>query len=261
MNIKIGIFQMLVNASESMESRIKKVLDLDVDPSLDVLVLPELWLSGAFLEPSQFPPSFVDDFKVFSKKHNLVLVAGSVAFAVGEKYRNTIPVFDSGQFYESYSKIHLFGFDQGEKRFFSKGDSLKIIEKFGVSLGLSICYDLRFPEIFRRYRNLGTSIFIIPASWPISRIDHWETLLKARAIENQSLVIGCNAVGNQNEVTLGGRSMVIDPLGNALSLASFDSEEVLVVEFDLSEISKIRGSFPVHLDVLEGYENIDFTRT
>jgi predicted amidohydrolase len=181
--------------------------------------------------------------------------------ATGKKNENRIAIFDHGEYVESYSKIHLFGFDDGEKTRFQAGNELSLINRYGVDLGFAICYDLRFPELFRKYRSLGTSVFIIPASWPEPRVEHWTTLLKARAIENQAFVIGCNAVGIQGDVTLGGRSMIISPLGKVYGEASPNNEELLIVTLDFSETEDTRIRFPVNEDIFQNYEKIIFTRS
>ena len=251
---------MEVNESETLQSRIRKVLDLKFESSIDILVLPELWLTGAFLDPCETPLEIFEELQEFSRRHNLLLFAGSIAIKTGEKYQNSVVVFDSGKSFVSYSKLHLFGFDQGEKLHFTSGNSFHTFSRFGVDIGLAICFDLRFPEMFGKLRDNGVSIIVIPAAWPQSRIRHWETLLKARAIENQFLVVGCNAVGTQNGITLGGNSMIVDPLGNVLSQSNYQSQVLAIVDFELGEIARSREDFPVHREKIGDYENISFIK-
>ena len=257
----IAVLQLMVDESENLHSRMKRVLNMRFPENVDLVVMPELWLSGAFTDSTDTPSDFIDQFREFSLVNNILLIAGSVSRNTGEKFENSIYIFDHGDYIDSYSKIHLFGFETGEKNKYRPGNSLNLINRYGVDLGFAICYDLRFPELFRKYRSLGTSVYIIPASWPEPRIEHWKTLLRARAIENQAFVIGCNAVGVQGEVILGGKSMVISPLGDIYCEASPDNEEMLVITLDFTEVNIARRKFPVNDDILSDYEKIIFIRS
>ena len=144
-----------------------------------------------------------------------------------------------------YRKIHLFF---KERKYFSPGNELKFFDYKNFRIGLAICYDIRFPEMFRKLMKLGVNTFIISAAFPMKRSDHWETLLKARAIENQSYIIACNRIGKDEE-EYAGTSMVIDPWGNVLVKASKDKEEILITEIDYNRIVKVRENFPILKDI------------
>ena len=107
-----------------------------------------------------------------------------------------------------------------------------------------ICYDLRFPELFRIGMQMGANLFIVIACWPKARIDHWVSLLKARAIENQAYVVGVNRAGADSETEFGGRSLVIDPMGKFLADAG-TGESVTHAELDLNRLNAWREKFPV----------------
>jgi predicted amidohydrolase len=114
-------------------------------------------------------------------------------------------------------------------------------------MAMTTCYDLRFPELYRLFLDAGAELVVVPAGWPALRLDHWLLLLRARAVENQQFVIGCNQVGNQEGVELGGHSLVVDPWGRTV-VEGGDNEEVLTVEIDLALVDKTRAEFPVLRD-------------
>ena len=118
-------------------------------------------------------------------------------------------------------------------------------------VGLSICYDLRFPELFRALVDGGATAFLLTSGWPTPRIGHWDVLTRARAIENQAWLIACNEVGEQPGIRLGGHSTVVNPMGDVVVMAGEDPE-VLVVDVDPGEAARWRAQFPVLEDIRIG---------
>jgi predicted amidohydrolase len=116
-----------------------------------------------------------------------------------------------------------------------------------VRAGLSTCYDLRFPELYRAQLDVGATLFVIPAAWPAARLKHWTLLARARAIENQCVVVACNTAGAHAGVQMGGHSQIVLPTGDVLAAAGSD-EQVLSVEVDMSVVANYRTSFPVLRD-------------
>jgi predicted amidohydrolase len=143
--------------------------------------------------------------------------------------------------------VHLFGFDSGEAALVTAGDAPSCYRAPFGAIGFSTCYDLRFPEIYRLLLDGGAELVVVPAGWPTPRLEHWRLLLRARAIENQVFVVGCNAAGSDGAVVYGGHSAVIDPWGAVLAEAG-DGEEVLTVDVDLGSVAKIREEFPILRD-------------
>jgi predicted amidohydrolase len=142
----------------------------------------------------------------------------------------------------------LFGFDFGEAAVLTAGPELVVIDSPLGATGSATCYDARFPELFRGLLDRGAESFVIPSGWPTARIDHWRTLLKARAIENLAWTLGCNQVGVQAGVELGGASLVIDPWGHVIAEAPADEECLLLAEIDLSLVTRSRDAFPALKD-------------
>lgn len=183
----------------------------------DVVVFPELVCGGyaALRTTGRYygqAEADVQAFRAFSRRVHATCIAGSLPFA-GERGRrtNTSLVFHDGRLAHRYDKIHLFR-PAGEDRFFTPGRTLGTFRAgprpAGLRAGIVICYDLRFPELIRFLAREGMDILFVPARWPAVRDDAWQTLLKARAIENQIFVVGCNAQGDE-----GGESYVFGPGG------------------------------------------------
>jgi predicted amidohydrolase len=136
----------------------------------------------------------------------------------------------------------------GETKLFQAGKHLKSVQCQIGHIGAAICYDLRFSEMFVKLRAKGVNIFVIPAEWPLERIAHWETLLKARTIEMQAFFIASNCVGVSGNFIFGGQSMIVDPWGNVLCKGDSVSEGVLSAEIDPSLSDSIRSTFPYYKD-------------
>jgi predicted amidohydrolase len=224
-----------------------------------LVVLPEKWsalgrgealLAGA--QPLDGPA--ITWARAVARELGIDLVAGSISERVegDERLRNTsVHVGPDGEIRATYRKVHLFdvvvdGTVYRESEHEQHGDELVVSATAGgVELGLSICYDLRFPELYRILAVDGARIFSVPAAFtvPTTR-DHWEILLRARAIEDQAFVVAANQIG-EHEVGLrsGGRSMIVDPWGLVLALAP-DREGHIVADLDLEAQARIRRELP-----------------
>jgi predicted amidohydrolase len=164
-----------------------------------------------------------------------------------EKGRNIAVVYDRrGIRIAAYTKIHPFSFS-GEDKYYIAGNDTVIFDIDGIPSSIFICYDLRFPEVFRKVAKNVQAIFVI-ANWPSSRKDHWEILLKARAIENQCFVIGVNRTGTDGNGHYSGASHIFDPSGNGILFGN-DKEEFLSGEINPSEVVEVRSKFPFLKDM------------
>ena len=219
----------------------------------DVLVFPETWNTGFF--PKENLESLCDQdgsqvkevFGALAAKLNVNIVAGSVANYRDGKVFNTAYVFDrKGECIASYDKTHLFT-PMGEDNYFTPGDHLCRFTLDGVSCGLIICYDVRFPELTRSLTVPGLDMLFVVSQWPKVRTFHLRSLTTARAIENQMFVVCCNSCGTAGETVYGGNSAVIDPWGETLRLAG-EQEEILSAECDLNILKNIRSTIPVFRD-------------
>jgi predicted amidohydrolase len=173
-----------------------------------------------------------------------VFLAGSVLGRVEGAVLNTAVVYGpDGDFRLTYRKIHLFP-PMGEDDLLQAGDELPTGAVRWATVGLAVCYDLRFPELFRGYACKGVDLVIIPTHWPEERIEHWSLLLRARAVENQCFMVGCNGCGEAEGTRFGGRSAMIGPWGQQLAEAG-TGEEILSAKLDPLAVCEVREMFPV----------------
>lgn len=221
----------------------------------DLVVLPEMFNIGFSMDLTAVADEGVGEttslLSDVARNNNINLIAGFPMKSPAEqKGRNIAVVFDrTGVLTATYTKIHPFCLAE-EGKYYIAGNDVTTFDIDGVPSSVFICYDLRFPEVFRKVSKQVKMIFVI-ANWPASRRDHWSTLLKARAIENQCFVIGVNRTGSDgNGIDYAGSSGIIDPMGNTLCSAGEESECVMC-EFDPSEVDMVRTEYPFLKDMLD----------
>ena len=254
--MRITLLQLRVDDSEPASDRIARVLALvKGQAGADLVVLPELWVPGAFgysgyqASATALPGAVITSLAGIAREIGAHILAGTVIERDGNDLHNTaVLIGPTGDIVHTYRKVHLFGFDHGETEMLTPGDDVSTYALPGyTTLGMTTCYDLRFPELYRLLLDAGAQLIVVPAGWPAARLDHWLLLLRARALEDQLFVVGCNQVGTQEGVDLAGHSVVVDPWGRIIAEAGTD-EEVLTVDIDLAMVGKIRTEFPVLRD-------------
>ena len=212
-----------------------------------ILLLPELWTSGFDLRHTEeHAPADAEILQDMAKQAALknIWIGGSYLTQQDAAYYNTFVFLGPDGEKAVYQKTHLIRLMQ-EDRWFSPGKQLSLVKTPFAVIGLSICYDLRFPLLFQSLSHAGSECFLLPAAWPQARISHWETLLQARAIENQSFFIACNAVGGTHREIFGGTSMLISPWGESLLRFSPTDEAIQTTSIEIDEVRQLRESFPV----------------
>lgn len=218
----------------------------------DVVVLPEMWSTGYRLEEiddlaSDYLEPILSEMKELAVQHKINIVGGSIANKVnGEVYNTAFVLNPSGELVHQYSKMHLVPMLNEPKYLAAGEEKVSTFELNGEKAGLVICYDLRFPELFRDLALMDAKIIFVVAEWPIERTAHWRTLLRARAIENQCYIVGSNVVGTQtNGTTFAGHSVIIDAFGNVLAEGDNESEQIVSETIDVSTIAQIREDVPI----------------
>ncbi|MUT65425.1 carbon-nitrogen family hydrolase [Paenibacillus sp. NEAU-GSW1] len=254
--LRIALLQMHIEAGnpETNYAKLSSMLEEAVaQPNKpDIIVFPEMWNTGyALTEINELADREGERTKAlisdFSRKHNVNIVAGSIAEKKPDGVYNTIHAFDrQGNEIGEYSKIHLFRL-MDEEKYLAAGDQPGKLTIEGADAGMMICYDIRFPELSRKLALEGAKLLIVPAEWPHPRLHHWRTLLTARAIENQMYVIACNRVGTSGTTEFFGHSMVLDPWGETI-VEGGDEEAILYAEIDLSVVDTVRAKIPVFED-------------
>lgn len=251
--MKIALIQMEVRSGQLTENRQKaRTLIEQAAPNADVLVLPELWLCGYSLRGVQdFAETKSDQtlnlLQQMAQKYSVHLITGSLPFREGENVYNAVFHIDrKGEIKAQYSKVHLFSLYKEEK-FFAPGPKVTTMPLENYQAGLAICYDLRFPELFRTMALAGAQIIFVPAEWPKVRGSHWLTLAQARAVENQVYICAVNCVGQHKGDTFYGHSLLISPDGTIVAEGS-EKEEILYGEISVEEVQKARESMSILTD-------------
>jgi omega-amidase len=250
--MKIGLVQYnpLWESKEENKKKITELIKRDLEKK-SLLIFPEMTLTGFTMRPFEFSETLEgDSFKFFSKiaeEYKAYIAAGLIE-KKDEAYFNSLIVLNpKGEIISTYRKIHPFSYSEEDKNY-KRGDAVIISEISGYKVGLSICYDLRFPELYRFYAKERVHFIIVIANWPDTRIEHWRTLLKARAIENQCYVAGVNRVGEDPKLHYPGFSSVFDPMGTEIGSAK-NEEKIISSSINKEKVEKIRKTLPFLDDI------------
>lgn len=250
-----------LNSNENLDrnlSTAERLVREAAGAGAELVVLPEKWnvLGSAdtlrdAAEPLDGPT--LGAAREWARDLGVHLVAGSIAERVTgeERLFNTSVLLDpEGGVAATYRKIHLFDVDVGGVRYRESdaeqpGEEIVVASLDGLELGLSVCYDLRFPELYRILAVRGAEAFTVPSAFTLTTgRDHWEVLLRARAIENQAFVVAANQVGEAPpHLSSYGRSLIADPWGVVLAMAP-DEECFILAQLDLEAQRRIRESLP-----------------
>lgn len=259
--VSVAALQLPPRADESHADRLEAIEKALRDVKADLIVLPELWPTGFFAfdryleEAEVMPGPTVDLLSRIAEDKRTWIAGGSILERSEAGVHNTaVLIGPDGHVAGQYRKIHLFGFESREAEILTPGTKPCVVRAPWGTLGVSLCYDLRFPELYRKLVSRGAEIMVVCAAWPAARRSTWELLLRARAVENQAFVVGCAAAGDDSGVVLGGGSMVVDPSGQILASGG-DAPETIQAELDMEALRSLRSSFPVLDDRFGGEFN------
>jgi predicted amidohydrolase len=220
-----------------------------------LVVLPEMWTTS-------FTPQITDTLLAaaqaadqhmiaLSRELGIVIVGGGLHAEDGKHFNRALLV-ENGTERGEYRKIHLFS-PNAEHRLHSPGSEPLVVDTRLGRIGVAICYDIRFPELIRYYFYRKTELLAVPAQWPEARAEHWRALLRARAIENEMFVAGCNRIGvedslkNDDHLVFPGDSRIVDPMGEILA-AGAGEPDPLVADIELRNVRLMRRILPVSRD-------------
>ena len=218
----------------------------------DVLVLPEVWTTGYSLGKVKETAVSIDGplcqkLQALAANTRTTIIAGSMAMARDGRVYNATPVWNAdGELLTVYEKIHLFSLYH-EENIFAPGEQRALVPVEEWKIGLGICYDLRFPELFRTLAAEGAECLVVPAEWPAVRGADWRLLVQARALENQAYLVAVNCVGNFKGAPFYGHSMLVGPDGTILAEAG-EQEEILLVELQQEVVREARRKMSVLQD-------------
>lgn len=224
------------------------------DQGCDAIVFPEMTDTGYEVATIQktasaWPGAAFNAVQEAAAKNNLHVFCG-MSEVEGRRLYNTLAVFDpSGKLIGKYRKAHLFSpAPVNEDRCFKAGDALVVVHIGDWKCGLMICYDLRFPEQARALALKGAEVLVIASAWQFPRVSHWNTLLAARAIENQAYVVAANRTGTDGAITFCGSSRIMDPYGVVVTSAAEDRPQLITGELSRETLDWVRGRMPVFRD-------------
>lgn len=252
--MKAALIQLCVCDSETPAGRwlrVERLLAGLEGQDIDFIMLPELWGVG-FCNYDRYAQEeeplhglTIARLTPWARRLHSHIVTGSFVERTpdGKRYNTTAVLDANGYLLGSYRKIHLFGYDSQEHMLLTPGRHTgEVFTAYGI-VGLSTCYDLRFPEQFRRMVDNGATLFAVTAAWPQQRLDDWRLFCRARALENQSFLLACNHTGDCGGTVGAGHSMAVAPDGTVLAEAD-EAEQILVAELDLNEAQRFRRRFP-----------------
>jgi predicted amidohydrolase len=222
---------------------------------VDLVVLPEMWPIGyfAFDAYRQAAASLDEPLRDLAgsvaRTTGAYVAAGTFVEAASDGgLRNTCLLADpTGHTVLPYRKVHLFSHNSREPELIEAGREIEAVTSALGTIGFAVCYDLRFPELFRLLAAQGAEIIVVPSAWPAARLEHWRLLARARALENQAYLVGCNAAGEDHGTALAGHSLVADPWGELVAEAG-DEPTVLRATLDMGLLARTRAEFPALRD-------------
>jgi predicted amidohydrolase len=252
--MRVAAIQMAVVEGQKAKTIDKAVRLVRQCQGCDLIVLPEIWNIG-FMSFDRYLDEAEDrngptlstmrELAVQLKAH---IHSGSFVEKVGDQfYNSSYLISPEGEVLGSYRKIHLFGYQSKESQILTPGNQATVVATPLGTIGMATCYDLRFPELFRRMVDRGANLFLVCSAWPYPRLEHWLLITRVRALENQSFLVSANSVGPNQGALLVGHSMIVDPWGIAVAGAG-DLEVIVTAECDPVESQTARSQFPALRD-------------
>jgi omega-amidase len=216
-----------------------------------VILFPELWLYGYDLRNAKTyahdTPRILQQLLKLAKHHHIFIGGSILEESDGEPFNTFYLLNDEGQIVTKYRKTHLFRLME-EHIWLRPGTNLQTIQFPWGNCGMAICYDLRFPEMFRSLALKGCTLILLVSEWPQVRINHWRVLLQARAIENQLFFAAVNSVGQTGKEIYGGHSAIISPWGEIIAEGDGERSQLVSAEIDFDLVEQARKTIPVFSD-------------
>ena len=266
--MKLALAQLQIEPGDRSGNRRRGVeaIGRAADAGADLVVLPELFTVGYFAfdayarSAEPLGGETLGRLAEVAADNDVAVLAGSIvedlaeSAAVGHEvpaedgYANTAVFLDrDGERRAVYRKHHLFGYASAESELLMAGERLPTVDFEGFVVGITTCYDLRFPELYRRLVDAGTTLTLVPSAWPYPRVEHWQLLPRARAVENLMYVAAANGTGSFDEADLLGRSTVYDPWGTTVA-STDDAPDIVTATLDPERVANRRAKFPALQD-------------
>jgi predicted amidohydrolase len=236
--------------------KVRRLLDAAQPERGSLVVLPEMFATGFSMKVERIAEEREGETAAFlsrtAKECGVYLLGGfATAGPEGKGLNEAAVMSPEGREIARYCKMHPFSYG-GEARHYLGGERPRLFDWQGIRVAPFICYDLRFPEVFRSAALDGAQLYAVIANWPQAREHHWRTLLQARAIENQACVIGVNRVGHDPKIAYSGGSLIVGPRGEILADGG-SAEGVLSADIDKEDLLRYRAEFPALADIRREY--------
>jgi len=254
MQITVALAQMFIHLGRPERNRTtaQTLAAQAADQDADLLLLPELWATGYDLGRAGAHAAPLDEghfawMSSLAQAHHLYVAGTALEANPGGLPFNTAALYGpDGERIGAYHKVHLWA-PLGEVEHMTPGNALPAFDLPWGRTALAVCYDLRFPELWRSFADAGAQLVLIPAEWPVRRIEHWRLLLRARAVEDQFFVVGCNRIGVDADGDFGGHSAVVDPWARVV-VEGGSEPGLFVTTLDLDEVANARRLLPFLAD-------------
>ena len=259
--MRVASIQMSVVEGDKEQTIAKALACVHRAADADLVILPEIWNVG-FMSFDRYRAEAEDregptltTLAGAAQKYRIHLHTGSFVEREGKSYYNSSYLLSpTGEILANYRKIHLFGHNSREAQILTPGREVVVAGTPLGKMGMATCYDLRFPELFRRMAEQGARLFLICSAWPYPRIAHWLLFNRARALENQCFLISANSTGTNLGTTFVGHSQVVDPWGVVVAGAG-DDEAIVWADIDLDAVADARQRFSAYNDRVDWLSN------
>jgi len=252
--IRVASIQMSMDDGGKAANLQRAAALIDEVDGADLILLPEIWNVGYFAfedyrtESESLSGTTVSMLREKAAAKGCFLFGGSIVEEEDGDYYNTSVLIDrNGGIAGTYRKIHLFGYQSEEARLLTRGTTPTVVDTELGRFGLSTCYDLRFPELYRQMAVMGAEVFLVASAWPYPRLEAWLMFNRIRALENQIFLVSSNCTGSNRGKAFAGHSTVADPWGTPLA-AGGDGECIVRAELDVGKIPDIRTVFSAFND-------------
>lgn len=251
--MKIAVAQISCGIGD-VEANVRKIsgfIEQAAKDGSEVVVFPEMADTGYDVSQisryvSAWNPGPVNFIQKAAQKNRIYVICGLSELSERHIFNTLVVINPEGRLVAKYRKTHLAAFPPlNEDRIFTPGHSLETVRIGDFNCGLMICYDLRFPEVSRSLTLAGSEVLLLSAAWPFPRLRHWNTLIAARAIENQVFVVACNHAGSNSSVTFCGSSRIVDPFGVTVASASEEREMLIEGEILKPDLLSVRKAMPI----------------
>lgn len=256
--MKLALAQLRIEPNDAAGNvdRAETAIVEAADRGVDLVCLPEVFTVGYFdfdsyaHQAERLDGPTLSRLARVAREHGIAVLAGTIIEDLSgtdgskEGLANTAVFLDrDGTQKAVYRKHHLFGYDSRESELLVPGEQLPTVPFEGFEVGITTCYDLRFPELYRALTDKGATLVLVPSAWPYPRIEHWQLLARARAVENLCYVAAANGTGAFEDATLLGRSTVYDPWGTVLA-SSGETPTLVTTTIDPDRVASVRAEFP-----------------